>query len=241
MAQTHFGYQSVDEKEKARRVRGVFDSVASRYDVMNDLMSGGMHRLWKDRFVSRVKPRTGEAILDLAGGTGDVAFRLARRGAAVTVADINPDMLAVGIDRARRRGVEGLAWAEENAEKLRSEADRQRTEILAEANRESEIIRGDGDAIHIEGFNTQDVYNSVSIGRFEFADGPPTTSHELNGWGDNLVHTHLLAHLRDGRPAVLYSNKDYSSEWSFHPDNKRFMSSDNTRFGVNLVLYALTR
>ncbi len=72
-------------------------------------------------------------------------------------------------------------------------------------------------------------------------DGPPTTSHELNGWGDNLVHEHLLGVLRGDRIAVLYSNKDYSSEWSYHPDNKRFMSVDNTRFAVNVVVYALTR
>jgi hypothetical protein len=76
---------------------------------------------------------------------------------------------------------------------------------------------------------------------FEFPDGPPTTSHELNGWGDNLVHKHLLAHLVNDRIQVLYSNKDYSSEWSYHPDNKRFLSVDNTRFAVNLVVYALTR
>jgi hypothetical protein len=76
---------------------------------------------------------------------------------------------------------------------------------------------------------------------FTFPDGPPTTSHELNGWGDNLVHKHLMAVLRGDRIQVLYSNKDYSSEWGFHPDNKRFMSIDNTRFGVNLVVYALTR
>ena len=76
---------------------------------------------------------------------------------------------------------------------------------------------------------------------FVFPDGPPTTSHELNGWGDNLVHRNLLAVLRGDRIAVLYSNKDYSSEWGYHPDNKRFMSVDNTRFGVNLIVYALTR
>lgn len=76
---------------------------------------------------------------------------------------------------------------------------------------------------------------------FTFRDGPPTTSQELNGWGDNLVHEQLLAVLRNGRIAVLYSNKDYSSEWSYHPDNKRFLSVDNTRFAVNLVVYALTR
>jgi hypothetical protein len=71
-------------------------------------------------------------------------------------------------------------------------------------------------------------------------DGPPTTAQELNGWGDNLVHAHLLAHQRNGRIAVLYSSKDYSSEWNYHPDNKRFQSVDNTRFAVNLVVYALT-
>ena len=76
---------------------------------------------------------------------------------------------------------------------------------------------------------------------FTFADGPPTTSHELNGWGDNLVHRELRAVLRDGRVAVLYSNKDYSSEWNFHPDNKRFQSVDPTRFAVNVIVHALTR
>ena len=76
---------------------------------------------------------------------------------------------------------------------------------------------------------------------FDFPDGPPTTSHELNGWGDNLIHSHLLAVLRGNRIAVLYSSKDYSSEWSYHPQNKRFLSVDNTRFGVNIVVYALTR
>ena len=76
---------------------------------------------------------------------------------------------------------------------------------------------------------------------FTFEDGPPTTSHELNGWGDGLVHEQLQAILRDGRIGVLYSNKDYSSEWSYHVQNKRFQALDNTRFGVNVLIYALTR
>src|SRR3546814_14731988 len=94
----------------------LFTSVARSYDLMNDAMSGGMHRLWKDRFVRRVKPRAGEQILDMAGGTGDIAFRLARSGAAVTVADINPALLEVGADRAQHPGLEGLVWAEATAE-----------------------------------------------------------------------------------------------------------------------------
>ena len=118
MDKVSFGHEDVAPEEKTRRVRGVFSSVASRYDLMNDLMSGGQHRLWKHAFVRRVRPRKGEAILDMAGGTGDIGFRLARAGAAVTVADINPEMLAVGVERARARGIEGLAWAEENAEAL---------------------------------------------------------------------------------------------------------------------------
>ena len=118
MDKVSFGHEDVAPEEKTARVRGVFSSVAGSYDVMNDLMSGGMHRLWKDDFVRRLRPRAGEAILDMAGGTGDIAFRIARSGAAVTVADINPEMLAVGMDRARRRGIDGLVWAEENAETL---------------------------------------------------------------------------------------------------------------------------
>ena len=116
--QVNFGDELVSPEEKTRRVGKVFSSVARRYDLMNDLMSGGMHRLWKDRFVARVKPRPGEAILDMAGGTGDVAFRMARRGALVTVADINADMLEVGRQRAKRGGLSGLSWKIENAEKL---------------------------------------------------------------------------------------------------------------------------
>jgi demethylmenaquinone methyltransferase/2-methoxy-6-polyprenyl-1,4-benzoquinol methylase len=116
--QVNFGDEVVSRDEKTRRVGQVFSSVARRYDLMNDLMSGGMHRRWKDRLVDRVKPRPGEQVLDMAGGTGDVAFRMARRGAHVTVADINPDMLAVGMERAEERGLEGLAWKQENAESL---------------------------------------------------------------------------------------------------------------------------
>ena len=118
MDKVSFGHEQVEPAEKTRRVRGVFSNVASRYDLMNDLMSGGQHRLWKDAFVRRIRPRAGERILDLAGGTGDVAFRMARRGAEVVVTDINPDMLEVGIERAKRRGIEGLVWQEENAESL---------------------------------------------------------------------------------------------------------------------------
>lgn len=113
-----FGYEEVSPQEKTKRVGEVFSSVARKYDLMNDAMSGGMHRLWKDRFVRRVKPRPGEQILDMAGGTGDIAFRLAARGAIVTVADINQDMLDVGVERAMDRGLDTLVWSRQNAEKL---------------------------------------------------------------------------------------------------------------------------
>jgi demethylmenaquinone methyltransferase/2-methoxy-6-polyprenyl-1,4-benzoquinol methylase len=119
-----FGYTDVDASQKTGMVKGVFSNVASKYDLMNDAMSGGLHRVWKDLFVRRVKPRQGEHILDMAGGTGDIAFRMHKAGAAVTVADINPDMLGVGMERAQKRGLGGLVWAEENAETL-SFADRQ--------------------------------------------------------------------------------------------------------------------
>jgi demethylmenaquinone methyltransferase/2-methoxy-6-polyprenyl-1,4-benzoquinol methylase len=118
MDKVNFGDELVTPEEKTQRVGAVFSSVARRYDVMNDLMSGGMHRLWKDRFVNRVKPRAGEHILDMAGGTGDIAFRMAPRGAMVTVSDINADMLGVGQERASQRGITGLTWQVENAETL---------------------------------------------------------------------------------------------------------------------------
>ncbi|KTR82976.1 demethylmenaquinone methyltransferase/2-methoxy-6-polyprenyl-1,4-benzoquinol methylase [Novosphingobium fluoreni] len=113
-----FGYEEVSPAEKTERVGSVFSNVARKYDVMNDAMSGGMHRLWKDRFVRRVKPREGEQILDMAGGTGDIAFRMAAKGARVTVSDINQDMLDVGVERAMERGIDGLVWSRQNAEEL---------------------------------------------------------------------------------------------------------------------------
>ncbi|HZG33970.1 MAG TPA: class I SAM-dependent methyltransferase, partial [Sphingopyxis sp.] len=113
-----FGYEQVPAGAKTAMVGEVFSRVARKYDIMNDAMSGGMHRLWKDRFVRRVKPRAGEQILDMAGGTGDIAFRMEKAGASITVADINPDMLGVGMNRAAERGIDTLVWSEQNAEKL---------------------------------------------------------------------------------------------------------------------------
>ena len=113
-----FGYEEVPEHEKVARVGAVFSGVARKYDIMNDAMSVGMHRLWKDTLVRRVKPRDGETILDMAGGTGDIAFRMAPSGAQITVADINQDMLDVGLDRAADRGIDGLVWSCQNAEEL---------------------------------------------------------------------------------------------------------------------------
>jgi hypothetical protein len=85
--------------------------------------------------------------------------------------------------------------------------------------------------------NDHELYSTF----FRFENGPPTTTHELNGWGDGLVHEHLQAIEVDGRIGVLYSNKDYASEWNYHHVNKRFLGLDNTRFGVNIIVYALTR
>lgn len=119
---THFGYETVDRDEKARRVRGVFDSVANRYDVMNDLMSGGMHRLWKRFAVEQANVRRGQTVLDLAGGTGDLAGRFANSAGdsgQVVLADINASMLAEGRRRLVDAGVSGnLSIAQVNAEHL---------------------------------------------------------------------------------------------------------------------------
>jgi ubiquinone/menaquinone biosynthesis C-methylase UbiE len=80
MDKVSFGYEDVPPEEKTRRVRGVFSNVASRYDLMNDFMSAGMHRLWKNHFVRKLRPRKGQHVLDMAGGTGDIAFRIAASG-----------------------------------------------------------------------------------------------------------------------------------------------------------------
>ena len=108
MATTDFGYESVDEQDKARRVRGVFDSVASRYDLMNDLMSGGMHRLWKRYTVMVANPQPGQRVLDIAGGTGDLAQAFARKvgpSGQVVHTDINEAMLRTGRDRLLDAGL----------------------------------------------------------------------------------------------------------------------------------------
>lgn len=120
--QNWFGRQKVDAQEKTRKVLGVFDSVADKYDLMNDLMSAGMHRLWKDRFIREIRPRENLAYLDVAGGTGDIAFRIYREtngNAPITVSDINASMLKVG----RQRGIDkaivrNITWKEANAAAL---------------------------------------------------------------------------------------------------------------------------
>jgi demethylmenaquinone methyltransferase/2-methoxy-6-polyprenyl-1,4-benzoquinol methylase len=110
---THFGYQTVPETEKAGLVHGVFTRVASKYDIMNDLMSGGVHRLWKDAMMDWLTPREGQKLLDVAGGTGDVAFRFLNRayGATATVLDMTESMLIEGQKRAdAERMSERLTW-----------------------------------------------------------------------------------------------------------------------------------
>jgi demethylmenaquinone methyltransferase/2-methoxy-6-polyprenyl-1,4-benzoquinol methylase len=105
---THFGFQSVDEQDKARRVRGVFDSVAQRYDLMNDLMSMGLHRAWKAYTIMVANPQPGQRVLDIAGGTGDLALAFARKVGStgqVVHTDINESMLRVGRDRLLDAGV----------------------------------------------------------------------------------------------------------------------------------------
>jgi demethylmenaquinone methyltransferase/2-methoxy-6-polyprenyl-1,4-benzoquinol methylase len=119
-----FGFREVDLDDKQGLVDAVFDRVAGRYDLMNDLMSGGLHRLWKDAMVAWLAPprrARDYAVLDLAGGTGDIAFRIAERseGAKIIVADINREMLAVGRERAVERGLDrAVTFAEANAEEL---------------------------------------------------------------------------------------------------------------------------
>ncbi len=121
-----FGFQEVRASEKAGRVRGVFDAVANKYDLMNDLMSAGMHRIWKDAVASRLNPRPNETIIDMAGGTGDLARRfkaladkaMQRRGgkpARIIVADINQEMIMAGREQ---RGDGGLEWMVCDAEAL---------------------------------------------------------------------------------------------------------------------------
>ncbi len=116
---TQFGERRVGEHEKADLVRDVFESVAPSYDLMNDLMSAGVHRLWKRNMVAAIRAREGLHVVDVAGGTGDIAFRLVETGCRVSLIDINPAMLAVGRDRAIDRGlIDSLNWLCADAEAL---------------------------------------------------------------------------------------------------------------------------
>lgn len=122
---THFGYRTVPLTEKQALVDDVFHKVARRYDIMNDFMSAGMHRVWKDALVSKLRPPVNDRpfhLLDLAGGTGDVAFRVVEAGGPgtrVTVADINTEMLQVGRERAEKRGLAAkVDFQDANAEEL---------------------------------------------------------------------------------------------------------------------------
>ncbi|HVG51684.1 MAG TPA: class I SAM-dependent methyltransferase, partial [Xanthobacteraceae bacterium] len=121
---THFGYQQVPLSEKQGLVDGVFTSVASRYDLMNDLMSAGLHRAWKEAMVVAVNPPKGDAafsLLDVAGGTGDIAFRTLKAGGPnvhAIVCDINAEMLEVGRQRADKQHIGNIEFVEGNAETL---------------------------------------------------------------------------------------------------------------------------
>jgi demethylmenaquinone methyltransferase/2-methoxy-6-polyprenyl-1,4-benzoquinol methylase len=117
MPQTHFGFEKVSEGDKAQRVAGVFSSVAKNYDVMNDLMSAGLHRVWKKFAIEIAAPRPGERVLDVAGGTADLSSAFAKKGGQVWLTDINHAMLSIGRDRLLDEGV--LApTAQCDAEKL---------------------------------------------------------------------------------------------------------------------------
>jgi demethylmenaquinone methyltransferase/2-methoxy-6-polyprenyl-1,4-benzoquinol methylase len=119
-----FGFRDVPEDQKEGLVREVFSSVARNYDLMNDLMSGGVHRLWKDAMVEWLNPQPGWQVLDVAGGTGDIAFRIAdaaraKGGAAqIVVCDINADMLSEGVRRAEAKGEGAVRWINGDAEGL---------------------------------------------------------------------------------------------------------------------------
>jgi demethylmenaquinone methyltransferase/2-methoxy-6-polyprenyl-1,4-benzoquinol methylase len=110
---THFGYQTVPEGEKAGRVQGVFNSVASKYDIMNDVMSAGIHRIWKEAMMDWLAPRAGQTLLDVAGGTGDISFKFLKRAGHghATVLDLTEPMLVEGRKRAEAdRMADSLDW-----------------------------------------------------------------------------------------------------------------------------------
>ncbi|KAM7540691.1 hypothetical protein Aperf_G00000041713 [Anoplocephala perfoliata] len=128
-ASTNFGFQTVDETEKQAKVDKVFTGVANKYDIMNDAMSAGIHRIWKNIFIHRIMPTSNLSFIDVCGGTGDIAFRIAKFSKnienpegltlpKITVVDINRSMIKVGKERAARLGLTGINWVQGNAECL---------------------------------------------------------------------------------------------------------------------------
>jgi demethylmenaquinone methyltransferase/2-methoxy-6-polyprenyl-1,4-benzoquinol methylase len=118
---THFGFKEVNTEDKAPMVKGVFDNVASKYDIMNDVMSMGTHRLWKDKFIKALNPRPNSKLLDVAGGTGDIAFRFAKAcdNGSVVVSDINHNMLREGYKSSIDKNVRGnLQWVCADAQNI---------------------------------------------------------------------------------------------------------------------------
>lgn len=119
---TQFGTEAVTPDQKTEKVIEVFDSVADKYDIMNDVMSVGIHRLWKNHLIRKIRPRAGLHYLDVAGGTGDIAFRIREKagsGAKITLCDLNTEMLSVGRDRAINKGyLNDFEWVTGNAEAL---------------------------------------------------------------------------------------------------------------------------
>lgn len=114
-----FGFETIAASEKESRVRAVFDSVASSYDIMNDVMSLGVHRLWKDRLINLINPKADQHLIDLAGGTGDIAGRFLKRGGgSATIIDINVEMMLAGRKRPQLQKLPSLSWVAGNAEAI---------------------------------------------------------------------------------------------------------------------------
>jgi len=213
--ETSFGFRDVPEEAKQGLVRGVFDSVADKYDLMNDLMSGGVHRLWKTQMVDWLNPQPGQSFLDVAGGTGDIAFRIADRIAGkssqgsceITVCDINQNMLSVGRARAARLtpgAQDTLQWICGNAEALPVESQsvdaytiafgiRNVTHMEAALNEAFRVLKPGGRFLCLEFSTVQVAGLDTLYDRFSFDVVP-----QIGKWvtGDQESYQYLVESIR---------------------------------------------
>jgi len=240
MQKTFFGFKEVDETAKQSLVGQVFSSVASKYDVMNDFMSFGLHRLWKRDMIAKIAPHAGMKYLDVAGGSGDIGFKVAAAGADVTLTDINADMLAEAKRKALDSGKIGIKFQVEDAEKL-SFADssfdavgisfgiRNVTHIDVALKEFYRVLKTGGKFVCLEFSNVDNEYLRKAYDAYSFNVIP-----KIGGMvaGDEASYQYLVESIRKFPPADEFENMIKSAGFSGTGFNKLTFGTVAIHWGV---------